>query len=132
MARRPVQAEDEEDINITPLLDIVFIMLIFFIVTSTFVKEPGAEITRPVAETAVTTSPGILVAIDPNNTIWINKQEVEIEGVRVAVERLRAENPKGAAVVQADEGSEAQYLVDVMEQISAAGVESIYIAADED
>ena len=132
MARRQVQEVDEADINITPLLDIVFIMLIFFIVTSTFVKEPGAEIIRPPAETAKDTSPGILVAIDANNTIWINKQEVEVDGVRVAVERLRAENPKGSAVIQADEGSETQYLVDVMEQISAAGVESTFISAEKE
>jgi len=132
MARRAVQEADEEDINITPLLDIVFIMLIFFIVTSTFVKEPGAEIVRPPAESVKETSPGILVAIDSNNTIWINKEEVDIDGVRVAVERLRAENPKGSAVIQADVGSEAQFLVDVMEQITAAGVEEQFISTEKD
>ena len=124
--------EEDSDVNVTPLLDIVFIMLIFFIVTSTFIKEPGVEVLRPPAETAEDTRPAILVAITAENEIWIDKEEVELDAVGVVVQRLRAENPKGGAVIQADEGSEAQTIVDVMDQLSAAGVSQVVISTEEE
>ena len=105
MARRNIRsaAEEEEDVNVTPLLDIVFIMLIFFIVTSTFVKEPGIEVDRPEAVSATDRKlAAIIVAISANDEIWINKERVELEEVRAVVEQLRRENPRGTAVVQAD------------------------------
>ena len=121
-----VAKADDSDVNVTPLLDIVFIMLIFFIVTATFVKEPGVDVTRPEAQTAEDQRlVSILVAIDSENTIWINRDEVPIEGVRATVERLRRENPRGSAVVQSDGRAHSKYLVDVLEQIRAAGVEEV-------
>ena len=132
--RRPLGGGDqseEEDVNMTPLLDIVFIMLIFFIVTSTFVKEPGAEIIRPEAEQAEEKKlVSILVAVTSENEIYINKRQVELNEVKAAVEALRRENPKGGAVIQADETSETRYLVEVMEQVKAAGVEQIAVSAE--
>ncbi len=114
---------DEGDVNVTPLLDIVFIMLIFFIVTATFIKEPGVTVERPPAETAQDQRlVSILVAIDSDNRIWINRQEVPLEGVRLAVERLRRENPRGSAVIQADGQGHSRLLVEVLQQIREAGV----------
>jgi biopolymer transport protein ExbD len=117
---------DEEDVNVTPLLDIVFIMLIFFIVTATFIKEPGIQVQRPPAETAQQQKlVSILVAISSDNRIWINRKEVPLEGVRVAVERLRRENPKGSAVIQSDAGAHSKYLIEVLQQIRDAGVNDV-------
>jgi biopolymer transport protein ExbD len=127
MARRIFRGENEDtDVNVTPLLDIVFIMLIFFIVTATFIKEPGVEVTRTPANTAEQQRlVSILVAIDRDNRIWINRKETPVDQVRLAVERLRRENPRGSAVVQADNDAHAEYLVDVLEQIRAAGVKDV-------
>lgn len=124
--RNRLPPQDEGDVNVTPLLDIVFIMLIFFIVTATFIKEPGVEVVRPPAETAEDQRlVSILVAIDGENRIWINREEVPLEGVRNAVERLRRENPKGSAVIQSDGTAHSRYLVEVLQQIRDAGVQEV-------
>ncbi len=124
MLRRRKREAEEGDVNVTPLLDIVFIMLIFFIVTATFIKEPGVTVQRPPAQTAEQQRlVSVLVAIDANNRIWINREETPLEAVRVAVERLRRENPRGSAVIQADGNAESEYLVEVLQQIRDAGVQ---------
>jgi biopolymer transport protein ExbD len=121
-----------DDINVTPLMDIVFIMLIFFIVTSTFVKEPGVDIERPQAETARERKlAGILVAVTSNNEIWINKEKVALDTVKVAVESLKQENPKATAVVQVDKGAQSRYLVEVINQIRNAGVDEIAVSTED-
>jgi biopolymer transport protein ExbD len=133
MARRSfAQPENDEDVNVTPLLDIVFIMLIFFIVTSTFVKEPGVEITRPDAVTAEERKlASIIVAISEDDEIWINKERVELEGVKTAVEQLRRENPKGTAVVQADSKAKTRLLVEVVNQIRATGISDVAVSTED-
>ncbi|PQA85834.1 ExbD/TolR family protein [Hyphococcus luteus] len=134
MARRNISqtAEDDEDVNVTPLLDIVFIMLIFFIVTSTFVKEPGVEIDRPGAVSASERKlASIIVAISDEDEIWINKERVELEEVKTVVEQLRRENPKGTAVVQADEESKTRLLVEVVNQIRATGVTDVAVSTED-
>ncbi len=134
MARRNSfqQAADEEDVNVTPLLDIVFIMLIFFIVTSTFVKEPGVEVMRPEAVTAEERRlASIIVAISSEDEIWINKEQVELQEVRAVVEQLRRENPKGTAVVQADAESKSRLLVEVVNQIRATGVTDVAVSTED-
>lgn len=121
-----------DDINVTPLMDIVFIMLIFFIVTSTFVKEPGIEINRPEAQTAqVRKLATILVAISGENEIWINKDLVELDAVRINIEQLKQENPKGTAVVQVDRNADSRYLVEVINQIRAANVQEIAVSTED-
>jgi biopolymer transport protein ExbD len=132
MARRsfakPVDSAGDE-INVTPLMDIVFIMLIFFIVTSTFVKEPGADINKPEAATGtVRRLASILVAVTAENEVWINKKKVDVDQVRGIVEGLRRENPKGTAVVQVDKAAEARFLVDVINQIRDAGIDDVAIS----
>ena len=98
--RRRVRVEEESEINITPLLDIVFIMLIFFIVTATFVKESGIDVTRPDSETAQQQNRvGILIAISDKNEIWINRRMVDMDAVQANVEKLHAENPQGLSLI---------------------------------
>ena len=132
MRRRHTRREEDTAIDMTPMLDIVFIMLIFFIVTATFVKESGIDVTRPDAETAVKQSRvGILIAIRDNNEVWINRRQIDLAAVRANVERLHAENPQGGAVIQADKVAETGTLIEVMYQVRLAGVGSIAIAAEE-
>lgn len=132
MRRSKIEEEEDVDVNITPLLDIVFIMLIFFIVTSTFIREPGVDINRPPAETAGDAKPAVLVAINAANEIWINKEIVSLEGVRVVAARFRAENPKGSAVIQADEDAHSRFLVEVMDQLGAAGFDQVFISTEQE
>ena len=123
--------EEENEINLTPMLDVVFIMLIFFIVTATFIKEAGIQVERPDALTAdKQDDASILIAISPNNEIWIDRKERDPRTVRSIIERLHAENPKGSIVIQADEGSTHETLVIVMEAAKAAGVTNVAIASD--
>ena len=134
MARRSFSSQSgaaDEDVNVTPLLDIVFIMLIFFIVTSTFVKEPGVEIDRPEASTASERRlASIIVGISAEDEIWINKERVELSEVKPIVEQLVRENPKGTAVVQADAKSKTRLLVEVVTQIRATGVEDVAVSTE--
>jgi len=123
--------EEENEINLTPMLDVVFIMLIFFIVTATFIKEAGIQVERPDASTPDTQDDAsILIAISPNDEIWIDRQERDPRALRGVIERLHAENPKGSIVIQADEGSTHEALVIVMEAAKAAGVRNVAIATD--
>jgi len=95
--------EEEAEINLTPMLDVVFIMLIFFIVTASFVKESGLDVNRPDAPTAVKKeSANILVAIGASNEIWISGRRIDPRAVRANIERMHAENPEGAVIIQAD------------------------------
>lgn len=129
MKRRHAQ-QDDADINITPLIDIVFIMLIFFIVTTSFVKETGVEVDRPSANTAQQQDQGsILIAIRENGEIWFNKRNIDLRAVRANVERSHAENPEAGVVIIADKQSATGSLVDVMDQVKLAGVTNISIAA---
>lgn len=135
MARRNTFQQaggDDEDVNVTPLLDIVFIMLIFFIVTSTFVKEPGIDPERPEAVTAEERRlASIIVAISEDDEIWINKEQVELQEVRAQVEQLRRENPRGTAVVQADAKSKTRLLVEVVNQIRATGITDVAVSTED-
>ena len=123
--------EEENEINLTPMLDVVFIMLIFFIVTATFIKEAGIQVERPDTVTADTQDDAsILIAISANDEIWIDRQERDPRAIRGLIERLHAENPKGSIVIQADEGSTHETLVIVMEAAKGAGVTNVAIASD--
>ncbi len=122
--------DDDEGVNLTPMLDVVFIMLIFFIVTASFVKESGVDIDRPIAATAERKERGnILVAITASGQIWIDRRAVDPRAVRTHIERLHAENPQGAVVIQADRLSKNRLLVEVLDAAKQAGVETVSIAA---
>ena len=125
--------EEEAEINITPMLDVVFIMLIFFIVTASFVKESGLEVNRPDAPTAVKKeNANILVAIGASNEIWINRRRIAPRAVRANIERMHAENPEGAVIIQADKKAFTETLVLVMDSARQAGVFNVSIAAETD
>ncbi|HIE64302.1 MAG: biopolymer transporter ExbD [Nitrospira sp.] len=120
------------DINLTPLIDMVFILLIFFIVTTSFVKEAGIEVSRPSAHSAERKSEGnIMIAISENGEVWMDKRRIGIETVRANVERMRVEHPEGAVIVLADEGSKTGLLVRVIDQARLAGVSNVSIATQE-
>jgi biopolymer transport protein ExbD len=132
MARLRRQRTGEEgDINITPMLDIVFIMLIFFIVTTSFVKETGIDPRRPVAETTAAKPRGnILIGVDTNGFIWMNKQRIELNQVRQLVEDAVNENPESSAIIIADESSATGVVIEVMDQVRLGGVIEIAVAAE--
>jgi biopolymer transport protein ExbD len=124
--------QEDEEINVTPMLDVVFIMLIFFIVTASFVKESGIDVNRPEAETATKQQKAnILVGIGPDGDVWINRRRVDITSVRANIERLHAENPQGSVVIQADKEAKTEALIGVMDAARSAGVYNVSIAAEE-
>ena len=127
-----IDEEEDSPIDLTPMLDVVFIMLIFFIVTSTFVKDSGVNVTRPNAETAVPTdASSIQVGIAANNQIWIEKRQVDKRAVRANIERGLAESPGAAVIIIADALSNTETLIDVLDQARLAGATSVSVAADE-
>ena len=130
-AFQQVQAEEESEINITPMLDVVFIMLIFFIVTATFIKQTGIQVQRPDALTAEQKpTVAMLIAINPNGEIWIDKKRVDPAAVRAHIERLHSENPKGGLVIQADKQSTNEKLMAVLSAARAAGLTEVAISTE--
>jgi biopolymer transport protein ExbD len=131
MAKRHAAQQEETEINITPMLDIVFIMLIFFIVTTSFIKETGIDPQRPAAETAYKQERGnILIAISSVGDIWMNKRKVELGQVRQMVEQAKNESPESSVVIIADEKASTGVLIDLMDQIRLGGVSNISVAAE--
>jgi biopolymer transport protein ExbD len=133
MRRKRSARTDDTTVDLTPMLDVVFILLIFFIVTASFVKEAGLEVNRQYASSAEPQDTGnILIAISPEGDVWIDKRRVDVRAVRANIERLHAENPQGAVVVQADKDSKNGVLVQVLDAARQAGVEDVSIAAEVD
>ena len=124
-AKRP-----SAELNIAPLIDMVFILLIFFLVTTSFVKETGVEVSRPSAATAVSRDKAaILVGITRDNRVFIDKREIDIRAVRANVERALAENPDGGVVIVADKESATGIAIMVMDGCRMAGAQNVAIAA---
>lgn len=133
MARKRLREEDEATLDMTPMLDIVFIMLIFFIVTTSFVKEAGIDVNRPEASQATQKpSANIFIAIRENGEVWMDRRQVDVERVAANLERLLAEQPTDMVVIQADEGARHGVVVKVMDQVKEAGIAQISIAAEND
>ena len=127
------RGDEDSDINLTPMLDVVFIMLIFFIVTATFIKQPGAEVRRPAAETDLQKpTVSVLVAIDAAGSIWIDKKKVDPTAVQAHIERLHAENPKGGLVIQADRDSKYAMLKAVLDAARGADLPEVAISTEKD
>ena len=123
MARKHRAEEEDASIDMTPMLDIVFIMLIFFIVTTSFVKEAGIEVNKPDASNATKQkSANIFIAINEDGDVWMDKREVDVERVRANIERMLAEQPTEVVIIQADEKAEHGKVVEVMDQVKAAGI----------
>jgi len=125
--------EEEASIDLTPMLDVVFIMLIFFIVTASFIKEAGIDVSRPSAVMwEGVPDANILIAISAADEIWIDKRIVEPRFVKPAIEKMHAENPKGSLVIQADEDSTNEALTVVMQAAKLAGVANVAISTEKD
>jgi len=130
MAQLRKQNEDT-DINVTPMLDVVFILLIFFIATASFTRETGMQVTRPRAQQAELLSNGtILIGVRSDGDIWMEEQKIELQEIRQMVERARAENPEGSVVIVADKGARVGVVAAVMDQVRLAGVEGVSISAE--
>jgi biopolymer transport protein ExbD len=130
-ANRFSRTDEESDINLTPMLDVVFIMLIFFIVTATFIKQTGIDVLRPDAQSAEQKpTVSVLVAIGPNGEIWIDNKQVDESTVRAHIERLHSENPKGGLVIQADKAAKYERLTAVLNAARAAGMSQVAISTD--
>ncbi|MCG8670075.1 MAG: biopolymer transporter ExbD [Pseudomonadales bacterium] len=123
--------EEDSPIDLTPMLDVVFILLIFFIVTASFVKESGIEVNKPQAQSAVKKElANIFIAINEHDEIWIDKRKADVRSLRAIIERLNAENPQSSIVIQADKRSTNEKLVLVMDAARQAGIYNIAIAAE--
>ncbi len=124
MARRSrIELESEDtELNMTPMLDVVFILLIFFIVTSVFVKTPGVDIFKPVAQTADEWSPGILIGVSSDNEVWIDKRPYSINEMRPVILALRDENPKAQAIIQGDRGAQVGTVMAVQALMDDLGI----------
>ena len=138
MARRKrisaAESSAEDDVNLTPMLDVVFILLIFFIVTAQFIKEPGVDINRQDVDNLERQNPlGILVAIDDQSDIYIDKEVIPMQEVSFRIKELREDNPKGELVVQADRDSDAGVLIELMEIINKIdGSTSINVSVEQE
>ncbi|WP_404399745.1 biopolymer transporter ExbD [Idiomarina seosinensis] len=131
MARNRIREEEDASIDMTPMLDIVFIMLIFFIVTTSFVKEAGIQVNKPEANQAnKEPSANIFIAIRDTGEVWMDKRQVDVERVAANLERMLAEQPTDLVVIQADKEAEHGRVVEVMDQVKEAGIDKISIAAE--
>lgn len=131
MARNRNREEEDASIDMTPMLDIVFIMLIFFIVTTSFVKEAGIQVNKPEASQATKEpSANIFIAIRDTGEVWMDKRQVDVERVAANIERMLAEQPTDLVVIQADKEAEHGRVVEVMDQVKEAGINKISIAAE--
>lgn len=133
MSRKNAKPDEEaQAIDLTPMLDVVFIMLIFFIVTATFIKETGKEVVRP---DAVTGDPkpnaSILIAIGDDNEIWIDKKQVDPRSVVKVIERMRADNPNGSVSIQADTKAKIEYVLEVANAAREAGINDVSVSTEE-
>ena len=123
--------EEKDEPNITPMLDVVFILLIFFIVTANFIKEPGLEINRPDSDTAETQeNAAILIAVGANDEVWMDGRRIDVRQVKANVVKMLADNPKGSVVIQADEKAVADTIIKVMDGAREAGVSAISLASE--
>ena len=132
MSRKSAKADEEVGaIDLTPMLDVVFIMLIFFIVTASFVKEPGVDIDRPDATTSSAVKTPILIAINAEDEVWINKNEIDMRQVKGQIQVLLSDTPKGKIVIQADKSSNIKTLTEVAQAARDAGAGEISVATGE-
>ncbi len=133
MKRRRHKAVDEAQIDMTPMLDVVFIMLIFFIVTTSFVRESGVEVNRPKAQTATEQKKaGVFVAINESGEIYIDRKVVDVQRVRASLERILADRGEVGLVIQADKEARHGIVVKVMDAARSAGISQISVAAEQE
>ena len=124
---------DNAEINMGPLIDMVFLLLIFFVVTTSFVKESGIEVSRSTASTAeVKEKASVMIGVSDEGEVYMEGKKVDVRSVRGLVERALAEDPEAGVVVVADKGSETGDVVKVMDQCRLAGAASVSLAAKQE
>jgi len=129
MGRKVREEEEDAAIDMTPMLDIVFIMLIFFIVTTVFVKQAGIDVLKPEGQTATKfKNANIFIAVTEDGEVWIDRNEIAVESVRANLEKLLLEQPTDAVFIQADEKAKHGVVIQVMDQVKASGVDRVAIA----
>ena len=129
---RKTEAEGQA-IDLTPMLDVVFIMLIFFIVTASFIKTPGIEVRRVEAETADSyKKASILVAVNDQSEVWIDKKRVEKSALKLVLTRLFSENPKGGMVIQADNESNIEMVAEISDIARQIGISPVAVSVESD
>jgi biopolymer transport protein ExbD len=130
--RQHATSEEEAEINITPMLDMTFILLIFFIVTTSFVRPPGVDVSLPEAVTANIMNSSILIGVTASGQVWMNKQQVKLDQIQGLVEEARSQAPKGDVVIIADKSANTGLVVKVMAQAKLGGAENIALAAEQE
>ena len=129
---RKTEAEGQA-IDLTPMLDVVFIMLIFFIVTASFIKTPGIEVKRVEAETADSyKKASILVAVNSKSEVWMDKKRVEKAALKLELTRMYSENPKGGMVIQADNESQIEMVAEVADIARDIGITPVAVSVESD
>ena len=124
------QESAAESVNLTPLIDMVFILLIFFLVTASFTKESGIDVDRTTAKTAAREEQGsMIIGVSKDGEIWIDSQKIDMRAVRAHVEHLHAQNPEGTVIILADKSAQTGTTVEVLDQVRLAGVTNVSIAA---
>lgn len=128
--KRFVIKKDSDDlqIDLTPMLDVIFIMLIFFLVTASFIRESGINISKPIAKNYEFKNPNIIVALSKNHEIWIDKKKIDIYFLSQILKDLRLNNAKNSIIIQADKDVSTGFLVQVMDEIKLANIKDIFIA----
>jgi biopolymer transport protein ExbD len=131
MAKQHSAESDDHGIDLAPMLDFTINLLIFFIITTSFIKEPGIDVFKPTASTAEERQKGnLLIAIRENGDIWLDRQSIDLRTVRVMIERLHIERPDDSVVIIADRASKAGMVAKVMDEVRAGGIKDVAIAAD--
>lgn len=130
MSRKSAKPQEEaQAIDLTPMLDVVFIMLIFFIVTASFIKETGKEVIRPPAVTSEKKpAASILIAVTDNNEIWVDKKKVDPRNIKLVIERMRLDNPKGTVSIQADQEADIKFVVDIANAARETGIAEVSVS----
>jgi biopolymer transport protein ExbD len=131
-ARRHAPESEDHGIDLAPMLDFTINLLIFFIITTSFIKEAGITVFKPEAVTAFNRESGnLLIAIRANGDIWMDRRRIDLRDVRTNMERLHIERPDDTVVIIADRESQAGIVAEVMDEVRLAGITTISIAADE-
>ncbi|MBM4385929.1 MAG: biopolymer transporter ExbD [Deltaproteobacteria bacterium] len=130
--RRHAPESEDHGIDLAPMLDFMVNLLIFFIITTSFVKEAGITVTKPDALTAENRQNGnIMIAIRENGDIWMDRQQVDFRRMRAIIERLSVERPDDSVVIVADKDSKAGIVARVMDEVKIGGIREIYLAAND-
>jgi biopolymer transport protein ExbD len=130
-SRRHSPDSEDTGIDLAPMLDFCVNLLIFFIITTSFIKEAGVTVFKPAAVTAEHEDSGnLLIAIRENGDIWMDRQRIELREVRTRMERLHIERPDDTVVIIADKASKAGIVAQVMDEVRLSGIKVVSIAAD--